>query len=177
MEGQAGDRYLDTDEDPISTYDEYDEDWDDDTAAEPGETDDPVAETLIVELGERLNAWDLEAVAELLHPEAESSFLQATDRDEVVAGLADLGERNPTLTFTRGELGMEPVLAVWVMDTTAGDHDLMGLLRFDCDTEGEEPTITRLDLFEPGPDDDVLLEEPDPAEIAEWEDWDTIDEG
>jgi hypothetical protein len=180
VNGQSGDRFIDPQQDPVSLYDSYDES---DEAGEEGELPgdepdapaDPAGESLIVELCERLNARDFDGLEELLDPEATSGFLQASSREEVMAALMELVERYPGLLCTRGELGAEPVLGLWVVDPAQGDHDLVGVMRFDW-SDGQEPLLTGLEVVEPDGTQDLLLERPDPDEIEEWDDWRLLDE-
>lgn len=180
MDGQSGDRFIDPQQDPVSLYDSYDEsdeagEDDELTGGEPESPTDPAGESLIVELSERLNARDFDGLEELLDPEAASGFLQASGREEVVAALMELVERHPGLLTTRGELGSEPVLGLWVVDPAEGDHDLVGVMQFDW-SDGAEPLLTSLEVVEPDGTQELLLERPDPDEIEEWDDWRLLDE-
>lgn len=138
-----------------------DADW----SASPG----PAAEAVLDELVERFNARDLEGLAELLAPELISEFLQAGSPEELLASLADLWMREPSLTLTRGERGYEPVAAAWVAD----GHAYRFLGYFEAafrEVGGGEVLLDRLELVEDDErDDSLLLEELDPDEMAEWE--------
>lgn len=177
---RSGDRWLDPDVDPVVITDEdpggFAEEPDETFPSPPGGFTDPGVENLVNEFVDLCEARDYDGVQELLTEDAEANLLDSHTRQEVAAGLLDLCERYPSLLLTRGELGDEPVAAVWVADALTGEFGLLGLIRVAC-TDGPEPLIARLDLVEIGDGDDVLLECPDAGDLAEWEDRRTIDEG
>lgn len=177
---ETGDRWLDPSVDGVTVYEPAE--------PEPGsvipEGDDPhervaVAdpdlENLVVTFVECLTARDFEGVDELLAEAVEANLLSAHDRADAIAALEELVERHPSLVLTRGEMGEEPVAGAWVADSETGDYDLLGILRFGI-SDGADPLIERIDLVDPE-GEDLLLEEPEPEEVAEWEDWRLTDEG
>ena len=72
---------------------------------------------------------------------------------------------------TRGEDGNTPIVALWVPDE-GSRYRMMGY--FELSTEGE--LIDRISYVDT-PGTDLLVEEPDPGELAEWQDWHEWDTG
>jgi hypothetical protein len=141
----------------------------------PSEAPDPDLDNLVVEFVDLFNARDMDALAELLAGDAESSFLRESTRAGVIEGLEDLVFRRPDLVTTRGDFGTAPVAGVWFLDADTGHYRLCGLFTIDL-ADGEPPLIGRIDLIEELPDDDLVVETPDDSERPEWEDWTAQDE-
>lgn len=132
---------------------------------------DAAGENASDEFVELLNARDLDAIADLVTADVTSDLFDGVGVDSAVQGLAGLLRRYPQLLATRGEDGNQPVVALWIPD----EHDsyrLMGYLEMSARGELIE-RITYVDT--PGPD--LLVEEPDPDELAEWQDWREWDTG
>ncbi|MFO7548290.1 MAG: hypothetical protein R6X29_05385 [Acidimicrobiia bacterium] len=144
--------------------------------AKRGDEVDPEFQNLVVAFVECLTARDFEGIEELLADEVEANLLSTHDREATVQGLEDLVERYPSLVLTRGEIGEEPVAGAWVSDSDTGAYDLVGIMRFGA-TDGREARLDRIDLVEIDESEDLVLERPEPEELAEWEDWSITDEG
>jgi hypothetical protein len=150
---------------------------------EPSPTE-PLAESYTVHLDDALvgfvdafNARDWEGVSDLLAEDVTSQFFQATNAEDLVEGTTDLMSRYPTLVVTRGDLGHEPVAAAWLLDQDLNRYGLVGYFRIELD-ESDEPLIGNLEYVEEVPDNpEAVLEPPEVAEIAEWEDWNLADSG
>lgn len=136
---------------------------------------DPEGEGLVDEFVDFFNARDLDGIAGLLAEDIQAELVHVNGSvAAVIEGIEDLFMREPSVVLTRGELGNEPVAAVW---HPAGDRYVaVGLLAFTF-TEGEVEAIERIDLIDVLDQEDLLLEEPDGSELAEWEvaedDWET----
>lgn len=179
---------FDFESDPVSDVDE-----DDIAAADPEEAlaptgepspTTPLPESYNVELDntlvgyvETFNARDWEGVSDLLAEDATSEFFQAANAEELVEGMTELLLRYPTLVVTRGDLGNDPVAAAWLLDQELNRYGLVGYFRFELD-DGDEPLIENLEYIEEVPDTaNAVLEPPEAADIAEWEDWSLAESG
>ena len=115
------------------------------------------------------NARDFDALTELLAPEVEAPFLDAGSAPDTAEGLSDLVLRYPTMILTRGELGTDPVVGVWIFRQGDDAYGLAGYLTA-LMTDDEEPVIERLQLVDELDDtEDLVVETPDADEIPEWE--------
>lgn len=138
---------------------------------------DPAAENAVDAFIDLFNARDLEGIGELLFAEVTSEIFEGASRDEVLGGMGDFVLRFPTLILTRGELGVEPVAAAWVVEDQS--YRPVGYFSFAFeDGQSGEALIEHIQYVETGDSelDEILFEEPDPDEIAEWEDWAAWDE-
>ena len=126
---------------------------------------DTAVENVSDEFVELFNARDLDTIAELVTSEVTSDLFDGTGVDSAVQGLAGLLRRYPQLIATRGEDGNRPIVALWVPDEQER-YRLMGYLEFGTDEELID-RITYVDT----PGSDLLVEEPDEDELAEWQDW------
>jgi hypothetical protein len=117
------------------------------------------------------NARDLDGIAELVTSDVTSDLFDGVGGDGSVEGLAGLLRRYPQLVSTRGEDGNQPIVALWIPDED-DRYRLMGYLEFSVQDELID-RITYVDT----PGTDLLLEEPDPDEMAEWQDWKEWDTG
>lgn len=165
---------VDFDVDPVVIHAEFEDDTAD-SEDEPSGGPDPDLDNLVVEFVDLFNARDMDALAELLASDAESSFLHESSRSGVIEGIEDVVFRRPDVVTTRGDLGTEPVAAVWFLDAESDRYRLCGFFTIDL-AEGETPLIGRIDLVEELPDDDLVVETPDDSERPEWEDWTAQDE-
>jgi hypothetical protein len=132
---------------------------------------DTAVENVSDEFVELFNARDLDTIAELVTSEVTSDLFDGTGVDSAVQGLAGLLRRYPQLIATRGEDGNRPIVALWVPDEQER-YRLMGYLEFGTDEELID-RITYVDT----PGSDLLVEEPDEDELAEWQDWREWDSG
>lgn len=189
------DDYDDTDDQPPATTEpEPDIDYDTDQIEvrnEPEEGDPlggtpPDVEAQIIdnvdldnvldEFVELVNGRDLDGLSDLLASDAEADFLSETSREGVVDGFSDLFLRNPTLLLTRGDLGPEPIVAVWAFDFEGDRFDLSGYMTLDIG-DSEDALILRISYVDELADtDDLVVESPDRSELPEWEDWSALDE-
>lgn len=137
---------------------------------------DAEGESIVDEFIEYFNARDLDGIAGLLAEDVQAELVHVNGSvAAVLEGIEDLFLREPSVVLTRGELGSEPVAAVW---HPAGDRYVaVALLAFSF-TEGEGEAIERIDLIDVLDQEDLLLEEPDGSELAEWDvsedDWETM---
>jgi hypothetical protein len=138
---------------------------------------DPLAENTLEAFIDYFNARDLEGFRELLSDDVSSDFLGGSGIDTVLEGIGDLFMRQPTVLATRGDLGEEPVVVTWVADGESDEYRMLGYLDFSFHRRDEQDVIEHITLVD-RPDDsgELLAEEPDPDEIAEWEDWSEWDE-
>lgn len=173
---------IDYDVDLVSPRDDVDADPDrpPDDGGPPSDTAQTVADVdldnVVVELVDLVNARDLEAVAELLAEDVEARFLDALSRSDAIEGLNDLLLRYPTLLLTRGDLGAEPVAAVWMIESEEERYDLVGYLTVEIDEAGDG-FVTHVDYVDELPEsDDLVVETPESGEYGEWNDWSAIDE-
>ena len=132
---------------------------------------DTAVENVSDEFVELFNARDLDTIAELVTSEVTSDLFDGTGVESAVQGLAGLLRRYPQLIATRGEDGNRPIVALWVPDEQER-YRLMGYLEFGTDEELID-RITYVDT----PGSDLLVEEPDEDELAEWQDWREWDSG
>jgi hypothetical protein len=123
-----------------------------------------------------VNARDLDGLIELLAPDVEADFLREFSRDGVIAGFNDLFLRYPSLLVTRGDLGSQPIVAVWIFDREADRFDPLGYMTLELG-ESAQDLIRRVDYTEELPDsEDLVVEAPERSELSEWEDWSELDE-
>lgn len=132
---------------------------------------DRAVENVSDEFVELFNARDLDTIAELVTSEVTSDLFDGSGVDSAVHGLAGLLRRYPQLIATRGEDGNRPIVALWVPDEQER-YRLMGYLEFGTDEE----LIDRISYVDT-PGSDLLVEEPDEDELAEWQDWREWDSG
>jgi len=116
------------------------------------------------------NARDLDGIADLVTAEVASDLFDGTGVESAVNGIAGLMRRYPQLIATRGEDGNQPIVALWIPDEQS-QYRLMGYLEMST----EEELIDRITYVDT-PGTDLLVEEPDADEMAEWQDWDTGEE-
>jgi hypothetical protein len=132
---------------------------------------DAAAENVGDEFVDLFNARDLDTIAELATPTITSDLFDGEGPENAIHGLAGLLRRYPQLMATRGEDGHVPIVALWVPDEQ-NRYRMMGYL--DLSTDGE--MIDRISYVDT-PGTDLLVEEPDPDELAEWQDWHEWDTG
>jgi hypothetical protein len=133
-------------------------------------------DSTIDELVDVLNGRDLDGLAELLAPDAEAGLLGESSRDGVVDGFNDLFLRYPTLLVTRGEVGPDPIVAVWIFDREAARFDAFGYMTFES-SDDQAGLIQRVEYIDELPDsEDLVVEVPERSELPEWEDWSELDE-
>jgi hypothetical protein len=118
-----------------------------------------------------LNARDLDGIADLVTAEVTSDLFDGVGGDGTVEGFAGVLRRYPQLVATRGEDGNQPIVALWIPDEQ-DRYRLMGHLELST----EDELIDRITYVDT-PGSDLLLEEPDPDEMAEWQDWKEWDTG
>lgn len=136
---------------------------------------DPDLDNVLVEFVELVNARDMDGLAELLAPEAEAAFLGELSPTGLIDGLGDLIFRHPDLVVTRGDLGPEPIAAVWLLDADADHYRFAGMFTLEL-SDVANGMIGRIDYVEEPPDGDLVVEVPDDSERPEWEDWSAQDE-
>jgi hypothetical protein len=144
-----------------------------DRAADSG-TDpavDAAAENLSDEFVDLFNARDLDGIAELVTADVTSDLFDGAGVESAVEGMAGLLRRYPQLVATRGEDGNQPIVALWIPDEQ-DQYRLMGYFELSALDELVD-RITYVDT----PGTDLLVEEPDPDEMAEWQDWKEWDTG
>ncbi|MDH3260622.1 MAG: hypothetical protein OEM84_06570 [Acidimicrobiia bacterium] len=117
------------------------------------------------------NARDLDGIADLVTAEVASDLFDGTGVESAVNGIAGLMRRYPQLIATRGEDGNQPIVALWIPDEQS-QYRLMGYLEMST----EEELIDRITYVDT-PGTDLLVEEPDADEMAEWQDWQDWDTG
>ena len=140
------------------------------TEASEGNAD-AAAENVSDEFVELFNARDLDSIAELVSAEVTSDLFDGTGVESAVHGLAGLVRRYPQLIATRGEDGEQPIVALWVPDEQER-YRLMGYLELST----EDELIDRITYVDT-PGSELLVEEPDEDELAEWQDWREWDTG
>lgn len=134
-------------------------------------TEDCAAENVLDEFVDLFNARDIDVLASLVAEDLDAEFLKVAGRQGALEALENLFIRQPFVVATRGERGVEPIVALWQPTGEDGDgYVVVGFLTFECSDE-DEPVITRVEYFEEL--DDVLLEEPDG--VVEGLDWDVAD--
>ena len=132
---------------------------------------DAAAENLSDEFVDLFNARDLDGIAELVTADVTSDLFDGAGVESAVEGMAGLLRRYPQLVATRGEDGNQPIVALWIPDEQ-GQYRLMGYFELSALDELVD-RITYVDT----PGTDLLVEEPDPDEMAEWQDWKEWDTG
>ncbi|MGZ5383311.1 MAG: hypothetical protein ACXWH0_04880 [Acidimicrobiia bacterium] len=134
-------------------------------------TADAAVENVCDEFVDMFNARDLDGIADLVSADVTSDLFDGTGVESAVEGIAGLFRRYPQLVATRGEEGHQPIVALWLPDEQ--DHyTLMGYLELST----QEELIDRI-AYVDTPGSDLLVEEPDPDEMAEWQDWREWDTG
>lgn len=145
-------------------------------------TDYSVEEAALDEFVDFFNARDLEAIRELLDEECSAPFFGGNGHDSIMQGMGELVLGYPGIITTRGELGDEPVVVAWI----PGEERVyrrMGYFRFSFTEDGErsviegEVQIEHIDYSDELDDGNLLAEEPDPEDMAEWESWREWEEG
>ncbi len=149
-------------------------------------TDYSAQEASLDEFVDYFNARDLEALRELLDSDVSAPFFGGTGHEVVMQGVGELVLGYPGIVATRGELGEEPVVVAWI----PGEQRVyrrMGYFRFTFTEEDEgvedpsvvdgELKIEHIDYSDEIDDGSLLVEEPDPADMAEWESWQEWEEG
>lgn len=176
---------LEIGDEMVSARDEDDSDteWPAGSASEEGFTIDGATsriasaglDDLLDEFVELVNARDLDGLTEVLAPDVTAEFLDSTSRFGVIEGLNELVLRNSTLMATRGDLGSEPIAALWIFDQEKAGYDLVGYLTFEMTDSNE--LIQRLDYVEELSGlEDLVIETPESLEVPEWEVWSAYDE-
>ena len=135
-------------------------------------------EAVLDELVDFFNARDLEGIRELLDTEISAPFFGGTGADVTMQGIGELVLAYPGIVSTRGELGEEPVVVAWIPGETH-TYSRMGYFRFtftDVDENGDK-LVEHIDYSDEVDDGTLLAEQPDPADMAEGEDWQTWAEG
>ncbi len=157
---------ADSEEDPLTSYTD-----------DPGRRiDNADLDNVLDEFVDVINGRDLDSLADLLAEDAEADFLGEGTRDGVVSGMNDLILRNPTLIMTRGDLGSDPLVAVWAYDRDREGFDPFGYLTIEL-SDSEEGLISRIEYVEDlGETDELVVEVPDRSELPEWWDWSELDE-
>ncbi|MDP8957885.1 MAG: hypothetical protein M3N51_01500 [Actinomycetota bacterium] len=140
------------------------------------EIPDAGAENVLQAFIDYFNARDLEGVTELLSEEVSSDFFDASTSEDMLEGMSDFLLRHPTVVLTRGELGQEPVVVAWAADLEDEEYHSLGYFTFTF-TDGEDGASIDHISYVDRPDDtgELLAEQPEPDEIAEWEDWNDWD--
>jgi hypothetical protein len=170
---------IDFEEDPveIQTMAQNEEDSSAFYSDDPGRRiDNADLDNLLDEFVDVVNGRDFDTLADLLEEDAQADFLGEGSRDGVVSAMNDLILRNPTLITTRGDLGSDPIVAVWAYDREAGGFDPFGFILLEL-SDSEEGLISRIEYVEElGESDDLVLELPERSELPEWWDWSELDE-
>lgn len=171
------DPMIDFDTDPIDVRGEADQPNSDLEIDEPGRRiANADLDNTLDEFVDVLNGRNLDSLSDLLAPDAEASFLGESSRAGVVDGLNDLILRYPTLLVTRGDIGPDPIVAVWLFDREADRFDPFGYFTLQT-ADSDEGLIQRVVYGEELPDnEDVVVETPDRSDLPEWEDWSKLDE-
>ncbi len=149
-------------------------------------TDYSAQEANLDEFVDYFNARDLEAISELLDPEVSAPFFGGNGEESVMQGVGELVLAYPGIVTTRGELGDEPVVVAWIPGQQRV-YQRMGYFRFTFTEEGEgvedpsvidgELKIEHIDYSDEIDDGSLLVEEPDPSDMAESESWQEWEEG
>lgn len=132
---------------------------------------DAAAENVRDEFVDYLNARDLDAIADMVSAEVTSDLFDGVGVESAVQGLADLVLRYPQLMATRGDDGPRPVVAMWIPD----EQDRFQLIGY-LELSGEDEQIDRISYVDQ-PSEDLLVEQPEADELAEWQDWHEWDAG
>ena len=126
-------------------------------------------DNVLDEFVDLVNARDFDGVTELFATDVEAPFLSASSAQDISDGLNDLLLRYPTMVLTRGELGDDPVIGTWLYRQDHDEYALAGYLTV-LATDEEEPLIERIELVDELDDaEDLVVERPDPEDIAEWQ--------
>lgn len=149
-------------------------------------TDYSAQEANLDELVDYLNARDLEPIRSLLDGEVSAPFFGGSGHELVMQGMGELVLAYPGIVATRGELGDEPVVVAWIPGQQRV-YRRMGYFRFTFTEDGEnaddpenvagELKIEHIDYSDEVDDGSLLVEEPDPADMAEWESWQEWEDG
>lgn len=149
-------------------------------------TDYSSQEASLDEFVDFFNARDLEGLSELLDDGVSAPFFGGNDAETVMQGVGELILGYPGIIVTRGELGDEPVVVAWIPGQERV-YRRMGYFRFTFTEDGEaaedpsvvdgELRIEHIDYSDEIDDGSLLVEEPDPADMAEWESWQEWEEG
>lgn len=146
-------------------------------------TDYSAQEASLDEFVDFFNARDLEAVRDLLDDEVSAPFFGGVGNESVMQGVGELVLGYPGIVATRGELGDEPVVVAWIPGEER-EYRRMGYFRFTFTDEVVEPDVVdgelkieHIDYSDEIDDGSLLAEEPDPADMAEWESWREWEEG
>ena len=141
-------------------------------------TDYSTEEAVLDELVDFFNARDLIGIRELLDGEVSAPFFGGTGVDLTMQGMGELVLAYPGIVSTRGELGEEPVIVVWIPGQTRV-YRRMGYFRFTFTDEDEngDQLVEHIDYSDEIDDGTLLAEQPDPADMAEGEDWQAWVEG
>ena len=134
-------------------------------------TADVAAENASDEFVDMFNARDLDGIADLVAADVTSDLFDGAGVESVVEGMAGLLRRYPQLIATRGEEGHQPIVALWIPDEQ-DQYSLMGYLELST----QEELIDRITYVDT-PGSELLVEEPDPDDMAEWQDWREWDTG
>ena len=139
------------------------------------EPTDAVADTAVEnatdEFVDLFNARDLDGIADLVSAEITSDLFDGVGVESAIHGIAGFLRRYPQLIATRGEDGNQPIVALWISDEQ-DQYRLMGYLELSA----EDELIDRI-TYDDTPGSDLLVEEPDPDEMTEWQDWREWDTG
>ena len=143
-------------------------------------TDYSAEEASLDEVVDYFNARDLDPIRDLLDREVTAPFFGGNGPDTVMQGVGELVLAYPGIIVTRGELGDEPVVVAWIPGQ-GRVYRRMGYFRFTFTEDGErgddvdsvegEVKIEHIDYSDEIDDGSLLVEEPDPADMAEWESW------
>jgi hypothetical protein len=133
---------------------------------------DPDAESLVDEFVDLFNARDVDGLGELLWSDVDAEFVHEHGSAGALEGLEDLFVRQPYSILTRGEVGNEPIAAVW-RPGDEGGYMQCGFLVFEF-SDGDEPLVSRVEYVEEIDSDDILIEEPD--DVDEGVDWELADQ-
>jgi hypothetical protein len=163
--------------DPIDLREDLDTEESSDESDETLATIDyAVFDNVLDEFVDMFNARDLDGLGELLATDAEAGFLGESSGTGVIEGVNDLFLRYPTLLATRGDLGPEPIVLVWIFDQDLDRFDPLGYLTLDVSDAGEGQ-IRRVEYVDEVPDsEDLVVETPERADLPEWGDWSALDE-
>ncbi|MGH9168523.1 MAG: hypothetical protein ACRD02_11935 [Acidimicrobiia bacterium] len=138
---------------------------------------DPLAENILEAFIDYFNARDLEGFQELFSNDVSSDFFGGSGVETVLEGMGDFFLRQPTVLATRGDLGEEAVVVTWMADGETDEYRMLGYLAFSFHRREEGDVIEHIThVDQPDDSGELLAEEPEPDEIAEWEDWSAWDE-
>ncbi len=133
-------------------------------------------DNLLDEFVDVVNGRDLDGLGELLAADAEAEFLGEMSGRGVADGFNDLFLRYPTLLVTRGDIGSDPIVAVWIFDRVADRFDPFGYMTLEV-SDSEDPLIQRVVYTDELSNvEDLVVETPERSELPEWEDWSELDE-